>query len=300
MKAFRLAAAVVSTLLVTACGGSSGPQALGQKLVVVSTVTQVSALARAVGGDHIELTALLTSHDDPHAFEPKPADVAALSKSKLVIKSGAGLDGWIDRSAVAAAPKTPVLDLSTKVQLRDGEAGKDPHWWYDADNAKDATDAIAAELGRLDPSNRAAYEANAKALKVRLDEADIKIHGVIDVVPAEQRLFVGNHDALSYFLARYDITLVGDIIPSTDSLAAVRPADTAKLIADIKARQVRAIFTETTLSGDLAQQIARESGARVVDGKLYADAIGDPGSDGATLEGALVHNGQLLADGFKG
>jgi hypothetical protein len=82
-------------------------------------------------------------------------------------------------------------------------------------------------------------------------------------VPPERRLFVANHDAFGYFLARYGITLVGDVVPSTDFLAAVRPAHVA-----------------------------------VVDGKLFADAIGDPGTPGGTLEGALVQNARVMAAGF--
>ena len=80
----------------------------------------------------------------------------------------------------------------------------------------------------------------------------------------------------------------------------MRPADTAKLIAEIRTRHVRAIFTETTLAGNLAQQIAAESGARVFDGKLYGDAIGWARVGGETLEGAIVHDGTVMADGFKG
>jgi ABC-type Zn uptake system ZnuABC Zn-binding protein ZnuA len=167
------------------------------------------------------------------------------------------------------------------------------------DNAKAAMDDIAAELGKLDPNNRQAYLDNAAAEKRRLDEADRQVHASIDPVPASKRLFVANHDAFNYFLARYGITLVGDIIPSTDSLAAVRPEDTAKLIAAIKQNHVKAIFTETTISANLAQQIAGETGVRVFDGKLYGDAIGDAGSDGATLEGALAHNGKLMAQAFS-
>lgn len=301
MRRFLVLIAFLATAL-AACGSSTSTSSTSgscQKTKVLTTVTQVSALVRAVGGDCVDLTALLKPTDDPHAYEMKPADVGALSSAKLIFKSGAGIDKWIDKSIASAAPNTPTQDLSKAVKLRQSSEGDDPHWWYDVDNAKAAADAIATQLGTVDSANKDTYTKNATALKGRLDGADKQVHSLIDPIDPAKRLFVANHDAFNYFLARYSITLVGDIIPSTDTLSAVKPADTAKLIADIKSKGVKAIFTETTLDSGVANQIAQETGAKVYDGKLYGDAIGDAGSDGATLEGALVHNAQAMAAAFK-
>jgi zinc/manganese transport system substrate-binding protein/manganese/iron transport system substrate-binding protein len=284
-----------------ACSGV-GQGTSSNRLAVVTTVTQVSALVRSVGGDRIQQTALLTPRDDPHQYELKPDQVTRLGRARIVFESGAGLDKWMDQGVDAAHVKDRVVVLADGLKLRDAtgaEAGKDPHWWYDADNAKLAADAIATALAKQDPVGKDTYQKNADALKQRLDDADRQIHSMIDPIPAQRRLFVANHDAFNYYLARYNITLVGDIVPSTDSIAAVRPADIAKLVAAIKQRHVCAIFTETTIDPRFAQQISSESGAKVFDGKLYGDAIGDPGSPGGTLEGALVRNGELMASAFK-
>ena len=225
-----------------------------------------------------------------------------LARARLVFESGAEIDKWMDQGVDAANVKDRVVVLSDSVKLRDatgGETGHDPHWWYDADNARPAIDAIAQRLERADPSGKDTYEKNAAAARQRLDEADRKIHALIDPIPAARRLFVANHDAFNYYLARYGVTLVGDIVPSTDSIAAVRPADIAKLVGAIRQQHVCAIFTETTIEPRLAQEISAESGAKVFDGRLYGDAIGDPGSPGGTLEGALLQNGQLVASAFR-
>lgn len=291
--------AVTSTLL-AAC--SSGASATG-KLGIVTTVTQVSALVSAVGGDRISQTALVTAKDDPHEYEIKPEQVTRLSQAKLVFRSGADIDKWLDKGVEAANVKDRVVDLSSSVKLRDatgeGGSGKDPHWWYDIDNAKQAATAIAQALEKADPDSKDTYEKNLASLKQRLDDADKTIHGAIDPIPRARRLFVANHDAFNYFLARYKITLVGDIVPSTDSIAHVRPADIAKLVQAIKEKRVCAVFTETTIDPKLAQQIAAEAKVKVYDGKLYADAIDDPGTPGGTLEGALTSNGKTIAEGFK-
>jgi ABC-type Zn uptake system ZnuABC Zn-binding protein ZnuA len=304
MKMVRLLRYLVFPLLLLSLGpGCSAVPGTGSgKLAVVSTVTQVSALVRAVGGDHIDLTALATSKDDPHQYELKPDQTARLSNAKLVFKSGADLDKWIDPGAGAASVKDRVVDLSEGLKLlkaTGGEAGDDPHWWYDVDNAKQAATAISQALTRVDSGGKDTYAANAADLRNRLDQADRKIHSSIDPVPPAKRLFVANHDAFNYFLARYGITLVGDIIPSTDSIQAVRPADISRLVQNIKLKKVCAIFTETTIDSKLARQIADEARVKVYDGKLYGDAIDDPGKPGGTLEGALEQNGKLMGDAFR-
>ncbi len=295
--------ATVFALLLAGCGGQPTAGGGAEKLGVVATVTQVSALVRAVGGDRVGLTALLTAKDDPHAYDFKPDQVNKLGRARLIFESGADIDKWVVKGVEAANVRDRVVDLSQSVKLREasgeGEKGNDPHWWYDIDNAKQAAGVIARSLAKADPTGKDTYDQNAAALSQRLDEADRKIHSMIDPIPAERRLFVANHDAFHYFLARYGITLVGDIVPSTDSIAAVRPADITRLVQAIKARRVCAVFTETTIDPKLAKQIADEAKVKVYDGKLYADAIGEPESQGATLEGALTRNGQLISEAFK-
>ncbi|MDQ6899655.1 MAG: metal ABC transporter substrate-binding protein, partial [Candidatus Dormibacteraeota bacterium] len=300
-----LAAVTLAGLLVLpslACAPGQAGQSAQGTLRVTTTLTQVSALVRAVGGERVQLTALLGPNSDPHQYELKPEQVTQLARSAAVVVSGAGIDKWLDRGLAAAGGNVHTVDLAKHVHLRSGsagEGGQDPHWWYEVDNAKLAAAAVSDELARLDPAGRGTYERNAAALSQRLDAADHQIHAKIDPIPVQRRLFVANHDAFNYFLPRYGISLVGDIVPATDSIAAVRPADVARLVAAIRQQHVCSIFTETTIDPNLAAQIARESGARVFAGKLYGDALGEPGSPGGTLEGALSHNGAVMAEGFS-
>jgi ABC-type Zn uptake system ZnuABC Zn-binding protein ZnuA len=285
-----------------ACGGGAPASSSSSRPIVVATLTQVSALVRAVAGDRVELTPLLGPKDDPHQYELTPRQVADLGRATVIFESGVGIDKWMDRGVDAAGARARATDLSRSVKLRPAtgseSTGDDPHWWYDADNARGATTAVAQALTAADPAGRSTYQANADRERARLDAADRGVHAAIDPIPQARRLFVANHDAFGYFLARYGITLVGDIVPSTDSIAAVRPADIANLVASIKSRHVCAIFTETTINPGLATQIAREANVKVFDGRLYGDAIGDPGKPGGTLEDALTRNGQTMAGAF--
>src|SRR3954470_20382881 len=103
-----LLAALVGALLLAACGGSSDnaevkPVTLsaGQKLRVVATTVQVTALAHEVGGDKIELKGIVPAGADAHEFEPIASDLAAIEQAHLILRNGIGLDDWLDGSLKA-------------------------------------------------------------------------------------------------------------------------------------------------------------------------------------------------------
>src|SRR5207253_1624450 len=98
-------ASLVAVVLAAACGGGGQGARDSGKLPVLTTVTQVSALVRAVGGDRIDQTALLTSKDDPHQYELKPDQVTRLARARLVFESGAEIDKWMDQGVDAANVK---------------------------------------------------------------------------------------------------------------------------------------------------------------------------------------------------
>ena len=115
---------------------------------------------------------------------------------------------------------------------------------------------------------------------------------------AERRL-VTDHDAFGYFAARYGIEVVGAVIPSQVTQAQPSAGDTARLIALVRREHVLAIFPESSLNRRLAEQIAREAGARA-DLVLYGDTLGPAGSAGATYLGMERANADAMVRGFTG
>src|SRR4029077_9619165 len=118
-------------------------------------------------------------------------------------------------------------------------------------------------------------------------------------VPAAERKLVSDHDAFGYFAARYGIAVVGAVIPSQSTQAQASAADIADLVRLVRREGVRAVFPESSLSPKLAQQIARETGARA-DSSRYGDALGPGGSSGATYLAMEEANADALARGFTG
>ena len=81
-------------------------------------------------------------------------------------------------------------------------------------------------------------------------------------MPKEQRKLVTNHDAFHYLARRYDLTIVGAVIPSLSDTAEPSAKQVNDLIDTIKKEQVKAIFAETSANPKVAQQIAQRDGHR--------------------------------------
>ncbi|MBI5876652.1 MAG: zinc ABC transporter substrate-binding protein [Chloroflexi bacterium] len=286
--------------LLSACGPSAPPA--GGRIVVVSTTTPVTALVQVVGRDKIALTALLKSNVDPHEYDPQTDDLRAVAGARVIFKSGVGLDAWLDKLIQNSGTKAPVVDTSNGVIVRKGDShtpSGDPHIWHSAANAIIMLHNVRDGLAQADPANATAYRANADAYEKVLNDTDAYIKQQIASIPAAQRKLVTNHDTFGYYAERYGLTVVGSIIPSLDTNAQPSARELADLVRQIKAENVKAVFTETSINPALARQIAQEAGVKIVEGGLYGDTLGPPGSGAETIDGMLRKNTDLIVTNLK-
>jgi zinc/manganese transport system substrate-binding protein/manganese/iron transport system substrate-binding protein len=289
------AVAVVTVLAAGRSGAKTG-------LAVVATTTQMQDLVRNVGGSRVQLTGILAPNVDPHDFEPRPSDAVALGKAKLVVESGVGLDAWMSKLIGAAGGSARVFVASDGLHIRPGDAQEpqgDPHWWHDPTNFEHAATALAAALARVDPSGRAAYEANAARYVGQLEAMDAANRRTVEELPPARRKLVTNHDAFAYLAAHYGLTVVGSVLSSLSTAAEPSAQQIGDLIHRIRVEHVRAIFTESSLNPRLEDQIAGEAGVRV-DANLYGDTLGPPGSPGATYLQMERWNVRAIVDGLLG
>jgi zinc/manganese transport system substrate-binding protein len=248
-----------------------------------------------VGGDRVSVDGMLRPGGDPHDYEPRPSDVAAVTKAQLVFRSGGEVDDWLGDVIDNAGGDAEVVSLIDSVDRIDD----DPHWWQDPRNAERAVETIRARLTKLDPAGRAAYRRNAARLERRLRALDVRIAGCVERVPPAKRKIVTTHDALGYFARRYGVTVVGAVIPSLSTQAQASAGDVQKLVDQIRREHVEAVFPESSVNPDIERAIAREAGASI-GGKLYADSLGPNGSTGETYVGALSSDAAALVRGMSG
>jgi ABC-type Zn uptake system ZnuABC Zn-binding protein ZnuA/ABC-type Mn2+/Zn2+ transport system permease subunit len=302
-RAVLAVAAALLALVLAACGGSSSHGSSGPK--VVATTTQIGDWTRAVAGDAARVHQILQPNSDPHDYEPRPADVEAVAGAKLVLLNGDHLDAWMGTVLSNAGGSPAVVDLGAKVPVRlPGQSSGpetsrfDPHWWHDPRNAEAAVGAIRDALVAANPGAGATYRANAATYLRRLRALDAGIRTCLARVPKAQRKLVSDHDAFGYFARRYGIAIVGAVIPSQTTQAQASAQDLERLIGLIRREHVRAVFPESSVSKKLAQQIARETGARS-GYTLYGDTLGPSGSAGATYISMEQANADAMTRGFS-
>jgi zinc/manganese transport system substrate-binding protein len=314
---------VLLAVLLSACGGATptaAPTAApATRLKVVATFSIIGDFAAQVGGDKIDLSVLVPAGSDAHDFEPAPSDAAKIADAGVVLESGAGFESWLDALYTASGSKAARATLADGITLREGgghhdeehttatpeaaavhELGEhDPHIWQDVRNAVVMVKNIESALSKADAANADAYKANAAAYIAKLEALDKEIADIMAALPEANRKIVTSHDALGYFGARYGVEIVGEVIDSLSTEAGEPSAqEIVKLVEAIKAQGVRAIFPESVTNPKLVERVAQEAGV-VVGGELYTDALGEPGSGGATYIDAMRHNVKTLADALK-
>jgi len=296
VRAIPLIIAAAVLLATTACGSSGKSSHSG--LDVVATTVQMGALTRAVAGNDAGVKTLIGAGIDPHDFEPGPSDLKAISDANVIIRNGLGLDDWLDRTISSGGGKTKTTTATDGIQLRTIDGHPDPHVWQDPMNDKIIVANIATALAKADPPHASDYQANAKAYEAKLDQVDQQVRQIIDTIPEANRKMVTDHDAFGYFIERYGLTYIGAVIPSTSTQAESSAKDIAALEHLIEKEHVNAIFSEETANPKVSNQIAHDTGAKIID-TLYGDSLGGPGSGANTVDGMILANARTMAEALK-
>ena len=270
-----------------------------EKLGVVATFSILGDLAAQVGGDRVRVTTLVKPDADAHGYAPAPSDARTLAAADLVVVNGLGLEGWIDRLIKASGAKAPVVVASKGIKAIEeaddhghghGHAHDhhaDPHAWQSIANAKVYVANIRDGLAKRDPAHAADYAARATAYLAELDALEGEVRATIAKIPPAQRRIITTHDAFGYFTAAYGLTFIAPQGVSTDSEAS--PRDVARIVRQIRAEKIPAVFLETIADPRLMEQIARESGA-AIGGKVYSDALSGPNGPAPTYVAMMRSN----------
>jgi len=150
-------------------------------------------------------------------------------------------------------------------------------------------------LAQLDPIHAPEYAANAKGFADQLLALDQWIRLQVQVIPAERRLLVTNHESLGYFASRYGFTIVGAIIPNLSSSASPSAQELARLIDALRAAHVPAIFLEMGADPRLARQLANDSGVAVVT-ELFTESLSPTDGPAPTYLEMMRFNTRTIVD----
>lgn len=269
---------------------------------VVTDIAPVQSLVAQVMGDLGAPDLLLAKGADEHDFQLRPSQAGAVADAGLVVWIGPELTPWL-AGALETRPEGAAAlalleaegtkgrtygeagpDAEGTVRLQgDGPGAKDPHAWLDPDNGQLWLRSIADELGRLDPENAAAYQANAVAAADRIAALDVELAAAL--AAAKGKPIVTYHDAFGYFADHFGLTLAGSVaLGDASSPGAAR---LTRLRADLAAGGVVCVFPEVQSDPTLLTQLA-EGTAVKIGGAL--DPVGSslepgPGAYAALLTG---------------
>jgi zinc/manganese transport system substrate-binding protein len=278
----------------------SGQSALAKNLNVVTSFTVLADMAKQVGGEHVTVTSLVGPDGDPHSFEPAPKDSVALGKADVVIVSGLGMEGWMERLINASGFKGKVVVASTGVDTRsmeeDGKTITDPHAWNSAENGAIYANNIMQALIAADPQDAPAMRESGRDYLTRLKLLDSWAKTRFAAIPKERRHVLTSHDAFGYFGKAYGVTFVAPVGFSTEAEASA--SDVAALIKQLKEKHIKTYFIENQTDPRLVQQIAKASGAQP-GGELYPEALSAAGGPASTYEMAFKHNVETIASSMK-
>jgi len=295
LKALAAASALITVSLL------ASPASAAEKLKAVATFSILGDMVHRVGGDLVEVTTIVGPNSDTHVYEPKPADAKSLAAAQIFFANGLGFEGWMDRLVEATGFKGETVIASEGVKSRtmieDGVAETDPHAWQNLSNGVLYVKNIADGLCKADAADCATFRKNAEAYSAEIRSLDAEVKQRIAAVPEAKRKVITTHDAFGYFGAAYGVTFMAPEGYSTESEASA--ADVAKLIQQIRADKVSALFIENMSDPRLIDQIARETGVKA-GGALFADALSEKGEGGETYLDMFRHNISLLAPAMAG
>ncbi len=262
-----LTGVLAAAALGAACGQDDEAADSGQVKVTV-TLGLFADLVREVGGDRVQVSALVPDGTDVHTYEPPPSQIAKLGQAKLVVMNGLDLEAGLEDIVRENASSSAILlelaaDLPT---LQDN-----PHLWLDVQNGMTYVERIRDALASVDPAGADIYRANADAYLAELRTLDQEVTAAVESIPPERRKLVTFHDAYPYLAQGYGLEIVGVVVESPGKEpSAQEVADLAKAISD---QDVPAVFTEPQFSARILNLAADDAGVEVC--SLYSDAFTD-------------------------
>jgi zinc/manganese transport system substrate-binding protein len=257
------------------------------KLKVVATLPDLAALAREVGGDKVEVSAMAKPTEDSHFVDARPSFVVQLRDADVLIDGGAELEvGWLPpllqnaRNSKIDVGKPGRVQASEGVRLMNAPSNAsraagdvhvlgNPHFVVDPIIAKTVAAHIARAFTAVDEQNTLVYDANFKKFEATIN-AKLQEWGAA-MLPFKGQNVVAYHDSWPYFAHRFGVNIDTFLEPKPGIPPS--PSHLAGVIEKMKAQKIKAIIIEPFHDRKIAEKVASATGAKVVDFAQYPGAL---------------------------
>jgi zinc/manganese transport system substrate-binding protein len=257
------------------------------KLNVVATLPDFGSIAKEIGGDKVDVTVMAKPTEDPHFVDARPSFVVQLRTADVLIDGGAELElGWLPPllqnarnpkievgkpGRVQASQGVRLMNVPTNVTRAAGDvhALGNPHFMVDPIIAKTVAQHIAQSYSAIDAANAASYDANYKKFEATIN-AKLQEWGAA-LLPFKGQNVVAYHDSWPYFAHRFGVNI--DIFLEPKPGIPPSPSHLVEVIAQMKAKNVKAIIVEPYHDRKIAEKAASATGAKVVDFSQFPGGI---------------------------
>ncbi len=290
-----LAGAGLSALLMAA------PAVAQEKFKAVTTFTVIADIARNVAGDAAIVESITKPGAEIHNYQPTPGDIKRAQGAQLILWNGLNLELWFEKffHNLKNVPSVTVSDGIEPMGITEGpyEGKPNPHAWMSPTAALIYTDNIRDAFVKYDPANAETYKANAESYKEKIKAAIDPIREKLASVPEDKRWLVSSEGAFSY-LAR-DFGLKELYLWPINADQQGTPQQVRKVIDAVRKNGITVVFSESTISANPAQQVARETGAKY-GGVLYVDSLTDADGPVPTYIDLLSVTSDTIVKGLTG
>ena len=253
------------------------PVAAQDRLKVVTTFTIIADMAQNVAGDAADVVSITKPGAEIHNYQPTPGDLIAAQDADLILWNGLNLEQWFEQflSNLGDVPSVVVTEGIEPMGIGEGPyAGKpNPHAWMSPSDALIYVENIRKAFVAADPANEATYNANASAYSARITATVEPIRAALAAIPEERRWLASSEGAFSYLTRDFGLRELYLWPINADQQGT--PQQVRHVIDEVRANNVPAIFSESTISSKPAEQVARETGIKY-GGVLYVDSLSEP------------------------
>lgn len=278
-KVVTISCLVLALFFVAGCSSEETSQDTADdnnsdKLKVSVSFDAMKEFVEAVGKDKVAVSVIVPTGIEPHDFEPKAQDLAKLTKAKIFVYSGLGMESWAEK-AISSANNSELITVEASkgidaIEIADADEHQDedtthehgqidPHTWLSLKNAQIEVNNIKEALIKADPENKDYYEQNCNEYVAQLEALYAEYNEKIQ--SASHKNFVTGHSAFAY-LCR-DFNLQQNSVEDVFAEGEPTPKKLAGLIDYCKEHNVKVIFAEEMASPEVSQTLANEVGAQV-------------------------------------
>jgi manganese/iron transport system substrate-binding protein len=279
---------------------ATGTVYAAEKFKAVTTFTVIADIARNVAGDAATVESITKPGAEIHEYQPTPGDLIKAQGADLVLWNGLNLELWFEKffSRLKNVPSAVVSDGVVPMGITEGPySGKpNPHAWMSPTSALIYVDNIRDAFVKYDPGNAEAYKANAEKYKAEIKATIDPIRAEFTAIPADKRWLVTSEGAFSYLARDFDLKELYLWPINADQQGT--PQQVRKVIDAVRANNITAVFSESTVSAAPAEQVARETGAKY-GGVLYVDSLSEADGPVPTYIDLLKVTSDTIAKGLK-